>query len=39
MYIGQGENATKVNFQIELRSWFRILEGASEETLRTTAYN
>ena len=39
MDIGQGENATKVNFQIELKSWFRILEGASEETLRTTAYN
>ena len=39
MDIGQGENATKVNFQVELKSWLRILEGASEETLRTIAYD
>ena len=39
MDIGQGENATKLNFQVELKSWLRILEGASEETLRTIAYD
>lgn len=37
--MGQGENATKVNFQTELKSWFRILGGTSGETLRTIAYD
>lgn len=37
--IGQGDSATKVNFQIELKNWFRTLERGLVEILRTVAYD
>ena len=37
--IGQGDSATKVNFQIGLKNWFRTLEHGLVEILRTIAYD
>ena len=37
--IGQGDSATKVNFQIGPKNWFRTLERGLVEILRTIAYD